>query len=397
MKRIALSASLLALLFLSGCSFKKVGDFFLEPARAPQPVALKQIDNRLSAHMNWTQYYAPLNGADAEGLGAAENERYVFLGMPNGLVTAFYRSDKPSWDDQVAWQVKLPSPVLSGPVLANETLYVGTADGQLVAMNPADGTVRWQKQLSSSVDADMVVAGDRLLVRTLDSKLYAVRLNDGDILWQAEHEAPALALQGEPAVTVAGPRLFVAWENGLVEGLALENGAGLWQQRIATPKGRTDLERMVDIQARPHLYAGRLFVGGFHGKLAALDPASGQLYWVKDFSTYRDMALVAGKLIVVDDDDVLHAFDLITGTPVWQNSELKYRELTDLAVWHDKVVFGDEKGLLHVVDPTTGSLVGRYRHHSAPVVKVLSLGDDVYVIDGEGYLSQYRFQLTTHE
>jgi len=397
MKRIVLSASLLALLFLSGCSFKKVGDFFLEPARAPQPAALKQIDNRLAGHMDWTQYYAPLNGADAEGLGVAENDRFVFLAMPNGLVTAFYRDDKPSWDDQVAWQVKLPSPVLAGPVLANDTLYVGTADGQLVAMNPDDGRVRWQKQLSSSIDAEMVVAGERMLVRTLDSRLYAVRLEDGDIIWQAEHEAPPLALQGEPAVTVDGPRLYVAWENGLIEGLALANGAGVWQQRIATPRGRTDLERMVDIQARPHLYAGRLFVAGFHGKLAALDPATGQLYWVKDFSTYRDMALVNGKLIVVDDDDVIHAFDLITGTPVWQNAALKFRELTGLAVWQGKVMFGDEKGLLHVLDPSTGSLIGRYRHHSAPVVKVIPLGQAVYVIDGEGYLSQYRFQLNDHE
>ena len=397
MKRIALSASLLALLFLSGCSFKKVSDFLLEPARAPQPAGLKQIDNRLQAQLNWTQYYAPLNGADAEGLGVAENARFVFLGMPNGLVTAFYRADRPTWDDQVAWQVKLPSPVLAGPALAGDTLYVGTADGQLVAMNTADGTVRWQKQLSSSIDADLVVAGDRMLVRTLDSHLYAIRLQDGDIIWQVEHEAPPLALQGEPAVTVAGSRVFVAWETGLVEALALDNGTELWQQRLATPKGRTDLERMVDIQARPHLYAGRLFVGGFHGKLAALDPVTGQIYWVKNFSTYRDMALVAGKLIVVGDDDTLSAFDLITGTPVWKNPALKFRELTDLAVWNGNVIVGDEKGLLHVVDPETGSLIGRYRHHSAPVVKVMPVGQAVYVIDGEGYLSQYRLQLNTHE
>jgi outer membrane protein assembly factor BamB len=394
MRRNLIGASLLAFVFLSGCSFKKVSDFILEPARQPDPEVLSQVKSTIEARLLWTINYQPLNGADVEGLHVSEDAQRLYVGMPNGMVTAFYQTNQPTWADQVDWQVLLDSPILAGPVLFNNTLYVGTADGQLVALTSDTGQVKWMRQLSSSIDAALVVADNRLLARTLDSHVYALDLATGEIIWQVQYEAPALALQGEPAVTVEEDKVFVAWENGLVEALSLETGVRLWQQRLATPKGRTDLERMVDIQARPYLFDGRLYVVAFHGKLAALDSDSGALVWVKDFSSYRDLAVWQDRLIVVDDTDVLYAYDLITGTRIWQQEELKYRQLTDLTLWNDRIITADEKGLIHFVSPVNGQFTARIKHHSQPVVKTIVLGNRIIVIDGEGYLSLY--QLSAH-
>ena len=152
--------------------------------------------NPVAARLVWTLYYKPLNGADTRGLQWTEDGQRLYLAMPNGMVTAFYRTEQPTWASQVAWQTLLSSPVLAGPVRHGDLLYVGTADGQLVALNARTGEVVWNRQLSSSIDAALVPAGDRLIVRTLDSKVYAVRLADGGTLWKTDHEAPALALQG---------------------------------------------------------------------------------------------------------------------------------------------------------------------------------------------------------
>jgi len=406
MKQILIGASLLAFVVLSGCSSFSSFDFSPTVDRSGQPVVegekrpgqLKPLNhaNLVQAVLQWTLNYAPINGADARGLQVAADGQRFYMAMPNGMVTAFYRADQPTWADQVAWQLLLDSPVLSGPVVHAGILYVGTADGRLVAIEARTGQVKWTHQLSSSVDAPLVVVDDRLLVRTLDSQLYAVRLRDGEVLWKASHEAPALALQGESAPVVWQDKVIVGWENGQVEALDLRTGNAVWRQRLATPQGRSDLERMVDVQAQPVIRDGRLYVVAFHGKLAAMDPDTGALYWVKEFSSYRDMALFEDRLLTVDDNDVLHAFDLITGTRIWKQDVLKYRQLTDLRRWPatKQVVVGDQAGWIHWIEPLNGQLAGRMIHHSKPVVQLFSLSNSqMVVIDGEGYLSMYQVKM----
>ncbi|WP_294947421.1 outer membrane protein assembly factor BamB [Sulfurivirga sp.] len=352
--------------------------------------------NPVAARLVWTLYYKPLNSADTRGLQWAEDGQRLYLAMPNGMVTAFYREEQPTWASQVAWQTLLSSPVLAGPIKHGDVLYVGTADGQLVALNARNGEVVWNRQLSSSIDAALVPAGDRLIVRTLDSKVYAVRLADGGTLWKTDHEAPPLALQGESAPVVTGGKVVVGWENGLLEALDLTNGEPLWQRRLATPSGRTDLERMVDVQAQPLLVNGRLYAVAFNGRLAALDPDTGALVWVKDFSSYRDMVALDDRLVALDDEGDLFAFDLITGTRIWEQKALRHRQLTDLRLWPlaRKVVTGDRAGLIHFVEPLNGALWGRLRHHSHPIADLMMLSDhQMVVVDNEGYLSLYEVRL----
>ncbi len=405
MNRLMVWASLLAFVVLSGCSSFSSFDFSPTVDRGGQPVVegekrpgqLKPLNhaNPVQAALQWTLNYAPLNGADARGLQVAADGQRFYMAMPNGMVTAFHRADQPTWASQVAWQLLLGSPVLAGPLLHDDMLYVGTADGRLLAVEARSGKVRWTRQLSSSLDARLVWADGVVLARTLDSQLYAVRAADGEVSWKAGHEAPALALQGEPAPLVWLDRVIVGWENGLVEALDLGTGNVLWRQRLATPQGRTDLERMVDVQAQPVIRDGRLYVVAFHGKLAAMNPDNGALEWVKDFSGYRDPVVLSDRILVLDDEDMLHAFDLVTGTRIWRQADLKYRQLTDLRLWPETglVVTGDGQGLVHWIEPLNGQLEGRVRHHSKPIVGLFVLsGNQLVVIDGEGYLSLYRMK-----
>lgn len=394
---LGITAGLVSLSLLSGCSgwsptVVKTGDQLVEAA--PLKGDLPNLPNNpVDAQLDWTLYYAPLNGADTKGLAVAEGPQRLYMGMANGMVTAFYRQSQPTWADQVAWQLLLDSPVLAGPLLLKNTLYVGTADGQLVALNPRNGQVRWMKQLSSSIDARLVASDDLLLVRTLDSKLYALDPDNGEVRWEVSHEAPALALQGESAPVVVEDTVVVGWENGLLEGLNLANGEVKWQQRLAQPKGSTDLERMVDIQATPYVYNDQLYAVAFHGKLASLDPYTGRIYWVKDLSSYRDMAFAKDRLLVVDDEDIIHAVDLITGTEIWKQPRFKFRQLTDLRLSEAgrHVLVGDKAGQVHWLDVTNGQETGRLQHNSAPVANLFVLkGQRLVLIDGEGYISLYR-------
>ena len=403
MSRILIGASLLAFVVLSGCSsldfsptVDRNGQPMVEGEKRPGQLKPLARPNPVRTTLQWTLNYAPLNGADAKGLQVAFDGQRFYMAMPNGMVTAFYRQDQPTWADQVAWQLLLDSPVLSGPVLHDGALYVGTADGRLVAVDARSGRVKWTRQLSSSVDAPLVLAGDKLLVRTLDSQLYAVRLRDGETVWKVGHEAPALAFQGESAPVVWQDKVIVGWENGQIEALDVRTGRSLWRQRLAVPQGRTDLERMVDVQAQPVVRDGRLYGVAFHGKLVAMDPDTGALFWVKDFSSYRDMVVFEDRLVAVDDEDQLYAFDLITGTRIWKQDGLKYRQLTDLRHGFEtgQAMVGDRFGWIHWIEPLNGHWIGRFQHHSKPIAQLFPLKDgQLVVIDGEGYLSMYQVSI----
>ncbi len=384
-------------LLLGGCgtpTVVKSGDRLVESVPLEGDLPAPAV-RHVHATLDWTLLYAPLNSADTKGLAVAEDAQRLYMGMSNGMVTAFYRQSQSTWAAQVAWQLLLESPVLAGPALLDHTLYIGTAKGQLVAIDPESGQVRWMKQLSSSIVARPVIADKLLLLRTLDSKLYALNPADGEVRWQLSHEAPALALQGESAPVVLDDIVILGWENGLLEGVNLANGEVKWQQRIAQPKGSTDLERMVDVQATPYFFNGQLYAVAYHGKLVSIDPYTGRIYWAKTLSSYRDMAFVEDRLLVIDDDDVVHAIDLITGTEIWQQPLFKFRQLTDLrtSTHAHYVLTGDKDGLVHWIDVRHGQLAGRLKHHSQPIANLFVLREQrLVVIDGEGYLSLYRIR-----
>ena len=399
-------AGMLAVMQLSGCStLKKMGHWVSdaltpdkETATHVSPEKAGKVSSvagvQLKAVKQWVlPYYVSLNSAELKGLALAEGPDTFYVGMPDGVVTAFRKTAENEATNQVLWEVKLDSPITGGPVLGQHLLYVGTAEGELVALDPKTGHEKWVRQLSSSIDALPVLSSGGLFVRTLDGHLYALKPDTGATIWQVTHLAPGLALQGEPPVLVAGDGVFVAWENGQLEALHLKNGQLAWRQQIALPRGRTDLERMVDIQATPHLFAARPFVASFRGKLAALDPASGRPYWVKDFSTYRDILLSEGRLYAVDDEDVLHAFDLITGTPLWKNDHLKHQQLTDLRLWRKAIVVGDRQGRIHFIEPVNGVEVGTLQHAVAPVAQLFVVDGGLVVVDGEGDVTRYRVDI----
>ncbi len=386
--KVSLHFVLLSLVsvLLVGCSTSQV-------VRVPAP--LVDISSPYEIQRDWQITLNSFSHSDSEGLYFATDGTHVYFATPEGGITAALKETQSRWVDQIVWQRKFAESIMSGPVLDGEQLIIGTAKGNLMALSKQDGSLIWQTQLSSEVLSKAVIGEGNIFVRTVDGKLVSVKSSSGKVNWTLEHQLPSLSLRGIAPVTLHEGRVYVGWESGNVEAFSAYSGERLWRAQIAIPRGRTDLERMVDIQAALVMRQGRLFVLGYNGQLVSLNPHTGNLFWAKQISGFRDFLVTDNAVYVVDEDDILHAYDLMNGTLIWRQEGYQYRSLIDLVAFGDnQILLADKLGYLHWVDKLSGSLIARAKHPSADtagslIVRVHVDGKRLYVKDINGVVTAY--------
>lgn len=376
-------------LFLTGCTTPKP---LVEPYMAP-------MESDYSATKNWQVQLESMPTLDTEGLFFANNGDRLYVATESGHLVAMQKTNASRWIDQVVWQVKFDSHVVSGPTLENGVLLLGTSKGQLLAVDETDGSYRWQTQLSSEVIGRPVVADRKIFTRTVDGKVYALNATTGKQLWVAEHQVPSLSLRGSPEVVYHEGMVFVGWESGIVQALAAKSGALLWEVRVAIPRGRTDLERIVDVQSRLVFHDDRLFVLSYNGKLASINPVNGQFYFVKDLSGYSDFVVDGNRLYMVDDTDTIQAFDINNGVKIWKQAIFKNRLIGDLINANKEIIAVDSWGYLHWIDKVQGIEVARVKHSNEygdgnRIARVYAEGKQLYILDEEGIITSYSLDIS---
>ncbi len=357
------------------------------------------MESDYSLAKNWQVKLEQMPSRDTEGLFFAENGDNLYVATETGHLAFLQKSNKSRWVDQVRWQIKLDSAITAGPTFLDNQLFLGTSKGQLIAVSAVDGSYLWQSQLSSEVLGRPVIADRKIFTRTVDGKVYALNLKTGKQLWVAEHQIPSLSLRGSPEVVYQDGTVYVGWESGIVQALAAKSGALLWEVRVAVPRGRTDLERIVDVQAKLIYHDNRLFVLGYNGKLVSINPTNGQFYFVKDLSGYRDFVVDNNQLYMVDDTDTLHAFDINNGVNIWKQSLFKNRLIGDLVDAKDEILAVDSWGYLHWIDKVQGVEVARVKHSNEygdgnRIARVMSDDDRLYLLDEEGVITSYTVALS---
>lgn len=379
----------LAAIFMSGALVGCTSTIKLEePPKA-------QLDSELTMDLQWQLEQAAMPNGDTRGLAIEQSADKVFVANSQGFLTALHKDNQSRWTDQVVWENRFEEVITAGPTLDGSNLYIGTAKGRLKALNPRNGAMHWQAQLSSEVLGTPTVFGESVYTRTVDGKIYALNRRDGKVIWASEHQMPSLSLRGAPEVLPTDEFVFVAWETGIVQALSRVSGELQWEARIAIPSGRTDLERMVDVQSNMVLQDGVLYALGFHGKLAAINPQNGNFVFVKEVSGFRDFVLDEKSIYLVDENDVLYAFDNKSGVQLWKQQSMKNRFVGDLEIFKEQLLVTDGWGYVHWFNKVQGTEQSRYQHSNEygdgnKIVRVEVDGDIIYLFDAEGLISSYK-------
>ncbi|NOR43120.1 MAG: outer membrane protein assembly factor BamB, partial [Gammaproteobacteria bacterium] len=293
----------------------------------------------------YTKHYLDVNWHASTGAGA--EEQYVFLqplildkiavtvsrdGVVNiiSLLTGDFEEE-----------IELDS-IISAGIGGNEKIWLmASRDGHVIAIDAVKRRELWRTRVPSEVLARPVLYKDSAVIRTVDGKILSLDLVSGKIRWQYQRAIPDLTLRGSSEPVVARDKIFAGLADGRLIAISPENGEVVWDIALAIPTGRSEIQRLVDIDGDVELYGRVLYAASYQGRVAAIDVERGQFLWARDFSTHTGVVLDEKVLYTSDDNGHIWALDRLNGATIWKQEKLEYRKLTRPTIIGDYIAVGD--------------------------------------------------------
>ncbi|HLG53662.1 MAG TPA: outer membrane protein assembly factor BamB [Steroidobacteraceae bacterium] len=289
------------------------------------------------------------------------------------------------------WRVKTDLDLSGGPASGEGIVVAGTAAGDVIALDAATGAERWRVAVGGEVLAAPAIGGGLVVVRTVDGRLRGLRAADGVEAWSYEEPVPRLTLRGNGGPVIDGDMVLAGLDNGKVVALALASGDLLWTATIAPSRGRTEIERLADIDSPIRVIGEDVYVVGYQGRVAMLARESGQIWWGREMSSHRGLAADAENLYVTTADSAVVALRRRDGTELWRHDRLLRRSLTAPALQEQVLVVGDFEGYLHWLDAATGELLGRAKSGAGRISNApVPAGDLLLLQTDSGEVQAYR-------
>jgi len=372
-----------ALCMLAACSKSKAPD---------QPAKLAPIKTTLRVQHIWSASVGDRGAKRLRlGLGLALDGSRVFASGHGGDVSAFDLAT-----GRRLWRTKTKLPLGGGPAVRGNLVVVGASDGHVIALNAADGKPLWTVLINGAVIAAPAISDNVVAVRSVDGKLRALSPTDGHELWEADQEVPSLSVRGTSSPVIVGDLIICGFDNGKVLAVNSSDGSQVWLSTVSAPHGRTEIQRLADVDGPVDVSGKDVYTVGYHGNVTMLALDSGQTWWSHEASSYRALTMGSDAVYMSTAEGRVVALNRTNGSAIWTQPALAYRGLTAVAVSDDAVITADFQGYVHFLDKHTGAFIarvrsGRLRISNPPIVA----GNEVVVINDGGHISAYRMSPRT--
>jgi len=363
---------------LLGCSSNKIKVEQVKPNPLPKLVQAKALVPVFSQSVSATSKEDPLR------LRLDVDNGVIFALDPKGEVTAYQGKQR-------LWQQKVSKQGLSSGVEAAEgTVIVGNKKGQLFALDQATGEQKWTAQLSGAILSASLIQAGRVVTLSNDGTVYAHDLATGQQVWTYNLPDVQFSLRGTASPIALDPRtVLIASSNAYVYALDILTGVPRMQRRVAVSDGRSDVQRLNDIDGDPVVAGQFLVTTSFQGQVTVTDLASQQVLWSENASSIQRPEVSNNTVYVTQADGKITAYALTTGEQLWQNDSLLNRQLSNPVVLGQDLVVGDLEGVLHLIDPNSGQLIGRSKT-SGEVRSLRVIDGQLYVSTRKGALSVWQ-------
>ncbi len=377
---IRIAGLAVATLIVSGCSiFGDDDEIELEPAE------LVKIETTVDVRKLWSAKV----GKDAEFLRVmlrpAGDGNRIFAASRDGNVVAF---DAES--GKQAWKTALDVDLSAGPGVGSGMVAVGSANGWIIVLDAKDGSERWRVSLGGEPLSPPLIDENYVIVATIDNRLRALNGIDGSESWTIERDTPALTMRGSAAPAIAGRSVIAGFDNGRLLAAAIDTGDVIWDSVLAPPSGRSDLERLSDIDGQISVVGQDVYAAGYQGRVASIAAESGQVLWAREISSYVGVSADWNSVYTTNDTGEVIALTRRNGQESWRQSSLLRREPTLPVAFNTTVVVGDLEGYLHFFSVIDGKPVARLRQGSAAISGTpVVISDRLYVQSDSGNLTAY--------
>jgi outer membrane protein assembly factor BamB len=335
---------------------------------------LKPIESKFTPVQKWSKDLGDGVGSYFSKLKPAVNYGKIFAADRQGVIAAYdQETGKQVWLRNLAtykeegltasvkklWSSGIPAKIAGGVSVAYETVFFGTENGEVIALDANTGEQKWITTVKGEVLASPAVDAGVVVVNTGSGFVFALDASSGEELWKHESDVPPLSLRGVSAPSAANGGAIIGTATGKLVVNIIESGQSAWEQVISAATGVTELERIVDIDSQPLVANGIIYVISYDGTLAAVEMRSGRVIWKREYKSYRTLSMSGSSLFVVDNNSYLYALDIRNGVELWSQGSLKKRLLTGATPVGDYIVAGDKYGYLHWFDQADGKIVAR--------------------------------------
>ena len=390
--RRQLTIALLALM-LSGCAqFQVVKELFTsveglisgtDNAEPPKELS-EDFEPRDRMTVAWRAKIGKGYEDQVLNLVPAVTESTVYAADRKGEVVSINRMT----GDEV-WSVTTALELSAGPVIAGDKLLFGTRNAELVALNLADGALLWKTAVSSEILALPKARRNVIVVRTSDGRVFGLDQSSGAIRWNYERNIPALSVRGLGTPALTDDLVLDGFGSTKLVALGLMDGKVMWESTVAVPHGRSEVERLVELNAEPFVKDDLVYVTGFQAGVSALSLRDGEVLW-RQAQVYSSQGLVSNRrsLFLSDSSSDIWQLDINNGADLWKQADLHQRRLTEPSLIRNRLVVGDFEGYLHALSIDDGSLTGRLEIDSKPILATpVVYKDMIYVYTTGGVLA----------
>lgn len=335
---------------------------------------------------------------ESVGVGADEQSLKLIPVIGSGKIIAADREGvvqaRSLTTGNLIWETETGVHFSGGPGLGTDTVILGSSNAEVVALNIETGAVLWKTAVSSEVLSVPVVGQDIVIVRTTDGAVVALDEKTGGKRWNYERTVPALSIRGTGSPLIVEDNVIGGYDNGKMMALRLADGKYVWETSIAVPKGRSEIERLVDLDVDPININGVIYVASYQGGIAAISELDGDVLWRNEtISSHSGLSNDFRYLYLTDSESHVMQLDQHSGAALWKQKELHQRKLTAPAAYENYVVAGDFEGYVHWLSSIDGRQMGRIQVTDGPIdAKPIVMDNIVYVYAKDGTLAALKVQ-----
>ncbi len=358
-----------------------------------EPKELVKLQNQVKVKRLWSTKV----GGDSEfllvGLRPVGDGSRIYAASQDGKVIAV----DPETGKQ-HWKVDLDTELSSGPGVSDGSVAVGSKDGYVVVLDANSGTEQWRASVGGETLARPLIHDDAIIVQTIDNRLIAFARFDGRQRWELEQTLPVLTMRGASSPVAVGSTVIAGFDNGRLVAVDIDTGDIEWDSMLSLSTGRSDLDRLADIDGLIAVVGQDVYAAGYHGRIASLAAESGQVLWSREISSHVGMAADWTSVYTTRDDGEFIAFTRLNGTELWRNDDLLRRDPTLPVPFQTYVVVGDFEGYLHFFSSIDGEAAARVKQGGKAIsIAPLVVANRLYVQSDDGSVAAYEIVLDRQE
>lgn len=384
------NAALAAVILLtqSACSiFQPIANLFGDDD-VERPAELQDFTQELRLNRRWSVKVGNGQGRYYSQLTPAIDREFIYAASADGTVVAVNRSN-----GNVVWRARTNKDISGGVGAAAGMVLFGTREAEVIALDQISGRELWSAAVSSEVLSAPQTNGNIVVLQTVDGKLIGLEAASGQRRWIYETTIPALTLRGSSKPVLAGNTVIAGFSNGMIAAVNAANGFLLWEERVAIPQGRYDIERVIDVDGDLLLSGNTVFASSYQGNLMGFDVQTGRIVWGMEASSYHGLAQGFGNMYYTNDKSHVIALRNNSDQVVWENADLRLRSLTAPRTITNYVAVADFEGYLHLLSQVDGHFVSRVRVDRGGIrANPVTDADTIYVFGNKGQLSAYSIR-----